>query len=1036
MSKKEEDVTNVKVVVRSRPINKIEKIHPVSIKTIPKRKEVIVHSKNIEKSFILDHVFSPNTTQKELFDSCIKPLVDEVLQGYNCTIFAYGQTSTGKTYTMEGKRGENNELIEEEQGVIPRCVEHIVNYLKKQKSEYTIKLSCLELYNEEIQDLLSNEKKQIRLFDEKNKSVNVQGLEEKIVKDCSDIMKILDDAALKRQIAETELNKASSRSHVITNIIIHMKENTIDGEDFVKTGKLYLVDLAGSENIGRSGAINKRAQEAGMINQSLLTLGRVINALVEKREHIPYRESKLTRLLRDSLGGKTKTCIIATISPSQLNLEETISTLEYAQRAKSIKNQPQQNKKLIEHGYIKSLSLDNEKLKMELQLQREKSGIYISNEEYNEKNNLIDELTQKVETLEERLVEEKNSNGELTETIIKKDEELKELNETKEKLESFLREEKRENENNRKRIVELEYQLKGKEYVIEEKERHEKLLYSDAEILLKYLKISLSDNEKLLEKSNILELNEKENFKNFKMMNENFKKEVEVFYIKLDEYFNKSKAIKKEMEESIDTFSGNDLKLENKITEKVSEIEHIFESMTQIIVELTEERNDENTENIMILNKDNAIYIDNVKKGLNEMTDRLKSTIQKIKEYLEENKVELNEIFNLISNQFDESEIKINKFYTLNEEIVEKIRERFQKKKLMEEEKYDENKKRIFENIEYIKVENKEAKNKMMMSIESLISETLSKIEYNHYNSMSNTLSTFENIKKENQENDQNNLKSFVEKNEDLLKFKNEMSERNKGSLGLIDKNKKKIEEHNEKINSEKTNILNNVIDYSIDFSNNLSTFSNSFSNKIHNEEVQMEEYKKEVKESIKNKIEENTQLNSQLREHMNESKKEKSEILIKIKNQTNQNLENNKIMIADEKSNYNSAQNSNDNFQKKYIMLNKKSITPKKIKDWKFNENLKMSKPYLEMYNEYKEKFEFKEIKIEDEIKEEKEMKEEIKEEEEEILSPKKRKAIKSEIVLEQTSPNKKRKTQIMQKSKSFQKGKISMIDKENKIN
>lgn len=209
---------------------------------------------------------------------------------------------------MEGKRNEKHELVPNEEGVVPRSIQLIFEYLKKAGADFTIRLSCLELYNEELQDLLANEKKTLRLFDDPNgRGTTVNGLEEVVVKNLKDLLTILDTAAKKRQVGETKLNDSSSRSHVITTITIHIKEVTLSGEEFIKTGKLYLVDLAGSENIGKSGAIKKRAQETGMINQSLLTLGRVITALTEKSQHIPYRESKLTRLLQDSLGGRQKT---------------------------------------------------------------------------------------------------------------------------------------------------------------------------------------------------------------------------------------------------------------------------------------------------------------------------------------------------------------------------------------------------------------------------------------------------------------------------------------------------------------------------------------------------------------------------------------------------------------------------------------------------------------------------------------------------------------------------------------------------------
>ena len=137
------------------------------------------------------------------------------------------------------------------------------------------------------------------------------------------------------------MNAYSSQSHSVFSVTIPMKETTVDGQELVKTGKLNLVDLAGSENTGRSRAVDKRAREAGNINQSLLTLGRVITALVERTPHVPYRESKLTRILQDSLGGRTRTSIIATVSPASLNLEETLSTLEYAHRAKNILSKPE-----------------------------------------------------------------------------------------------------------------------------------------------------------------------------------------------------------------------------------------------------------------------------------------------------------------------------------------------------------------------------------------------------------------------------------------------------------------------------------------------------------------------------------------------------------------------------------------------------------------------------------------------------------------------------------------------------------------------
>jgi kinesin family protein 11 len=225
---------------------------------------------------------------------------------------------------LENMSSTCEDALDREAGIIPRAVTQIFQTLEK-TADYSVKVSFLELYNEELIDLLGNSSENIKIFeDHGRKGVTVFGLEEVVVSNASDIFKVLDRGLKMRQTAETNMNKNSSRSHCIFSVTIHTKEPTPEGEEVIKIGKLNLVDLAGSENVGRSGAQNQRKREAGAINQSLLTLGRVITALTEHSPHVPYRESKLTRLLQDSLGGKTKTCIIATVSPGSSSLEETL----------------------------------------------------------------------------------------------------------------------------------------------------------------------------------------------------------------------------------------------------------------------------------------------------------------------------------------------------------------------------------------------------------------------------------------------------------------------------------------------------------------------------------------------------------------------------------------------------------------------------------------------------------------------------------------------------------------------------------------
>ncbi|KAH6821999.1 P-loop containing nucleoside triphosphate hydrolases superfamily protein [Perilla frutescens var. hirtella] len=407
---------NVQVIVRCRPLSEDEaRLHtPVVISCNDSRREVCavqnIANKQIDRTFLFDKVFGPSSQQKDLYDQAVCPIVFEVLEGYNCTIFAYGQTGTGKTYTMEGGARKKNGEFPSDAGVIPRAVRQIFDILEVQNAEYSLKVTFLELYNEEITDLLAPEecskftedksKKPLALMEDGKGGVLVRGLEEEVVTTANEIYKILEKGSAKRRTAETLLNKQSSRSHSIFSITIHIKECTPEGEEMIKCGKLNLVDLAGSENISRSGAREGRAREAGEINKSLLTLGRVINTLVEHSGHIPYRDSKLTRLLRDSLGGKTKTCIIATISPSIHCLEETLSTLDYAHRAKNIKNKPEINQKTMKSALIKDLYFEIDRLKQEVYAAREKNGIYVPKDRYLQDEAEKKAMSEKIERME------------------------------------------------------------------------------------------------------------------------------------------------------------------------------------------------------------------------------------------------------------------------------------------------------------------------------------------------------------------------------------------------------------------------------------------------------------------------------------------------------------------------------------------------------------------------------------------------------------------------------------------------------------
>lgn len=300
-------------------------------------------------------------------------------------------------------------------GIIPRVLYALFNKLEAEETENSVKCSFIELYNEELRDLLSNDDTtKLKIYDDNSKKGHsatlVQGMEECHLKSAAQGIKLLSDGTNKRQVAATKCNDLSSRSHTVFTITVYMKRTSEEGVEYLCAGKLNLVDLAGSENIQRSGAENKRAAEAGLINKSLLTLGRVINALVERSSHIPYRESKLTRLLQDSLGGRTKTCIIATLSPAKSNLEETISTLDYAFRAKNIRNKPQVNQLMSKKTLLKEFTAEIEKLKSELIATRQRNGVYLTQENYEEittvsesRRILSEEQRDKIDTMEANL---------------------------------------------------------------------------------------------------------------------------------------------------------------------------------------------------------------------------------------------------------------------------------------------------------------------------------------------------------------------------------------------------------------------------------------------------------------------------------------------------------------------------------------------------------------------------------------------------------------------------------------------------------
>lgn len=270
------------------------------------------------------------------------PIVDFVLEGYNGTIFAYGQTGTGKTFTMEG-----NDKVNEQKGIMPRAFESIFKAIEADPSkQYLVRASYMELYKEDIRDLLSkNPKNKLEIREKPDVGVYVKDLCSFVVKSVNEIKEIMNTGRENRTTAETKMNLHSSRSHSIFTVTIETAQMGIDLKSHIRAGKLNMVDLAGSERQQKTEAVGIRLEEAAKINLSLSTLCHVISTLTDPKggSHIPYRNSKLTRILQDSLGGNTKTVMVANIGPADYNYEESLNTIRYANRAKNIMNKPRIN---------------------------------------------------------------------------------------------------------------------------------------------------------------------------------------------------------------------------------------------------------------------------------------------------------------------------------------------------------------------------------------------------------------------------------------------------------------------------------------------------------------------------------------------------------------------------------------------------------------------------------------------------------------------------------------------------------------------
>ncbi|XP_068451950.1 kinesin-like protein KIF17 isoform X2 [Clinocottus analis] len=338
---------SVKVVVRCRPLSDRERAlgSGAVLSMDPRRCQCFISKPGAAdeppKQFTFDGTYFIQQTTEQMYNEIAYPLVEGVTEGYNGTIFAYGQTGSGKSFTMQGVTEPAAQ-----RGVIPRAFEHVFESIQcAEDTKFLVRASYLEIYNEEIRDLLGSDTKQrLELKEHPERGVYARDLSLHTVHSVAECESVIERGWRNRAVGYTLMNKDSSRSHSIFTIHLEICNTDADGQDRLRAGKLNLVDLAGSERQSKTGATGERLREATKINLSLSALGNVISALVDGRsKHVPYRDSKLTRLLQDSLGGNTRTLMVACLSPADSNYEESLSTLRYANRAKSIQNRPRIN---------------------------------------------------------------------------------------------------------------------------------------------------------------------------------------------------------------------------------------------------------------------------------------------------------------------------------------------------------------------------------------------------------------------------------------------------------------------------------------------------------------------------------------------------------------------------------------------------------------------------------------------------------------------------------------------------------------------
>ncbi|OAD58797.1 Centromere-associated protein E [Eufriesea mexicana] len=395
---------SIKVAIKVRPFIKREKDDNLAIQWVVQENSIISTDPEMKKrgdgGFVFDHIFDMNASNSDVFNTVVKPIVNAAVNGINGTVFAYGQTSSGKTYTMMG--------IEEEPGIVPLAVQHMFDAIANTTGrEFLLRVSYLEIYNERVNDLLNKSGTDLKIKEDGSGQVVLQCKEE-ITNSPENVLSIMKKGDKKRRIGETNMNERSSRSHTIFRITVESREAGGDSDSAIQVSQLNLVDLAGSERARQTGATGERFKEGRHINLSLSTLSLVIMQLSESQDgqkHVNFRDSKLTRLLQSSLGGNAMTAIICAVTPAAL--EETQCTLSFASRAKSVRNKPQINEVMSDAALLKRYAKQLSKLQEELQrIKNENRSAEVEEMEskLQEKERINQLLEERIELLKTRIL--------------------------------------------------------------------------------------------------------------------------------------------------------------------------------------------------------------------------------------------------------------------------------------------------------------------------------------------------------------------------------------------------------------------------------------------------------------------------------------------------------------------------------------------------------------------------------------------------------------------------------------------------------